>query len=113
MIPKVEASSQHSCTYRQTRHALRRAPIINSICNTLSTRRFQVETRHVTQWVLSEDWWQRRRRIKTRQCGWIGGNEGAVGDRQKKTRDQEISGKIHQRRRVEETTLACRAIDFV
>src|SRR5690606_3538997 len=29
--------------------------------------------------------------------------------KQKKTRDREISGKIHQRRRVEETTVACRA----
>jgi len=28
---------------------------------------------------------------------------------QKKARDREISGQIHQRRRVEETTVACRA----
>src|SRR5690625_2146459 len=42
-----------------------------------------------------------------------GGNEGAVGYRRKKTRDQEISGKIHQRRRVEETTLACRAMTLL
>src|SRR5690606_9713429 len=35
--------------------------------------------------------------------------ECAHAGRTKKTRDQKISGKIHQRRRVEETTLACRA----